>query len=201
MNKIRHSLIAIIGSIGVGLSQAAIAADDTGPVTAKATIDWSQLNLSVTGVNDNVPTVTYSNQNTSLHSDAWGSGQNESNSKSINNWTAAINTNADAGITYASALASPLSFEGSAVSMNGSASSSGDRTVNFSVDGPGVLTVTVPYTISLTGEASDCYYCYNYDYASVSGSASFYSSADHGSSSSHSNASFSLDNYYWNQSA
>jgi hypothetical protein len=84
--------------------------------------------------------------------------------------------------------------------MSGSASASGDRTVNFSVNGPGMLTVTVPYTISLTGDTSDCYYCYNYDHASVSGSANFYSDASHGSSSSNSNASFSLDNYYWHPS-
>jgi hypothetical protein len=68
MDKIRHSLIAIVGSIGVGLSQAAIAVDDTAPVTATATIDWSQLKLSVTGVNDETPTVAYTNQNTSLSS-------------------------------------------------------------------------------------------------------------------------------------
>lgn len=196
MDRIRHSLIAIVGSIGVGLSQAAIAVDDAAPVTATATIDWSQLKLSVTGVNDETPTVAYTNQNTSLSSYASSPGQNENNAKSINNWTANANTNADAGISNAGALASPLSFEGNAISMSGSASASGYRTVNFSVNGPGVLTVTVPYTISLTGDTSGCYYCYNYDHASVSGSANFYSNANYGSSSSNSNASFSLDNYY-----
>ena len=201
MDKIRHSLIAVLGSIGVGLSQAAIAVDEAAPVTATASIDWSQLKLSVTGVNDETPTVAYTNQNTSLSSYASSPGQNENNTKSINDWTANANTNADAGISNASALASPLSFEGNAVSMSGSASASGDRTVNFSVNGPGVLTVTVPYTISLTGDTSGCYYCYNnYDHVSVSGSANFYSDANYGSSSSNSNASFSLDNNYWSHS-
>ncbi|MEP6880104.1 MAG: PEP-CTERM sorting domain-containing protein [Nitrosospira sp.] len=200
MNRIRHTLIAIVGSMGVGLSQAAIAVDDTAPVTAAATIDWSQLKLSVTGVNDTVPTVSYTNQNTSLSSNAWSPGQSENNSKSINNWTATSETNADAGITHANALASPLSLSGNATSMSGSSTSSGNRTVNFSVDGPGVLTVTVPYTISLTGDTSGCYYCYNYDHASVNGNADFYSYANHGSSSSNSNASFSLNNYYWDHS-
>ncbi len=201
MDKIRYGLVAILGSMGAWLSHPAIAADDTTPVMAAAAIDWSHLQLSVTGVNGAEPTVSYTSQNTSLSSYAASSGQNENNSKSINNWTDTAETNADAGTTYASTVASPLSFSGNAVSMeNGYTTASGGRTVNFHVDGPGVLTVTVPYTISLTGDTTGCYYCYNYDHASVSGHANFYSYADHGSSSSDSQASFSLDNYYWNHS-
>ncbi len=199
MEKIRYSLVAVLGSIGVWQSPTAIAADGTPPVMATAAIDWSHLQLSVTGVNGAEPTVIYTGQNTSLSSYATSSGQNENNSKSINNWTDTAETKADAGTAYANTVASPLSFSGEALSMeNGYASASGNRTVDFSVDGPGVLTVTVPYTISLTGDTANCYYCYNYDHASVSGDASFYSYADHGSSSSNSNASFSLDNYYSN---
>jgi PEP-CTERM motif len=199
MDKFRYSLIGILASVGVGLNQAAMADEDTDR-TAKAIIDWSQLKLSVTGINDSLPKVTYTNQDTSLSSSASSPGQSEENTKSINSWTTSANTNADAGLSSSSALASALSFEGNAVSLSGSASSSGDRTVNFFVNGPGVITATVPYTISLTGDTSDCYYCYNYDHASVSGSANFYSDANHGTSSSNSNASFSLDNNYWSHS-
>ena len=197
---IKNGFLVVACSIGVGLSQSSIAADGMPTDTATATIDWSQLELSVTGVNDTVPTVVFSGQNTSLSSYASSPGLNESNSKSVNNWSATAETNADAGTTYANAMASPLDFSGSAISMeNGSTSASGNRTVNFSFDGPGVLTVTVPYSITLTGDSS-CYYCYNYDHASVSGHASFNSYADNGSSSSHSNASFSLENSYWHSS-
>jgi PEP-CTERM motif-containing protein len=201
MNKTGYGKIIILGLAGVGLGQTAVAADvPLPPVTAAATIDWSHLQLSVSGVSDVVPAVVYTGQHTSLSSYASSPGQNENNSKSISNWTDTANTNADAGVTYANALASPLSFSGNAVSTSGSASASGNRTVNFSVDGPGVLTVTVPYTLSLTGDTSNCYYCYNYDHASVSGNASFSSYANNGSSSSNSNASYSLNNYYWDHS-
>lgn len=197
---IKRGFLVIACSIGAGLSQSSLAADAMPTDTATATIDWSQLELSVTGVNDTVPTVVFSGQNTSLSSYASSPGLNESNSKSVNNWSATAETSADAGATYASTIASPSDFSGSAISMeNGSTSASGNRTVNFSFDGPGVLTVTVPYSITLTGDPS-CYYCYNYDHASVSGHASFSSYADNGNSSSHSNASFALNNYYWDPS-
>lgn len=198
---IKHGLLVMACSIGTGVSQSSVAAD--APDTATATIDWSQLQLTVTGVNDTAPAVKFYNHHTSLSSNASSPGLNENNSKSVNNWTAIADTDANAGTTYANALASPLSFSGVANSTeNGSTSSSGDRTVNFSFDGPGVLTVTVPYTISLTGDpsGSGCYYCYNYDRASVSGHASFNSHAGNGNSSSYSDASFSLNNNYWDSS-
>ncbi len=197
-NVIKHGLVVTACALGAGLSQSSVAANTTVPIAATATIDWSKLQLSVTGVNDTVPTVTFSGQNTSLSSYASSPGQHENNSKSINNWTDTKDANADAGTTFANALASTLDFSGNANAMqSGSASSSGTRSENFTFDGPGVLTVTVPYTISLSGETSSyCYYCYNYDHASVSGSASFNSYVDNGNSSTHSNASFSLHNYY-----
>ncbi len=195
---IKHGLLVTACSIGVGLSQSSVAADTAAPIAATATIDWSKLQLSVTGINDTVPKVTFSGQNTSLSSYGSSPGQYENDSKSINNWTDTKGANADAGTTYANALASALNFSGDANAMqSGSASSSGTRTEKFTFDGPGVLTVTVPYTISLSGETSNyCYWCYNYDHASVSGSASFNSYVDNGSSSTYSNSSFSLHNYY-----
>lgn len=194
---IKRGLLVMACSIGAGLSQSSVAAEE--PDTATATIDWSQLQLSVTGLNDTAPMVEFYNHDTSLSSYASSPGLDENNSKSVNNWTATANTNADAGTTYANASASPLSFSGTANSMeDGSSSSSGNRTVDFSFDGPGVLTVTVPYIISLSRDssASGCYYCYDYDHASVSGYANFFSSADNGNSNSYSNASFSLNNFY-----
>lgn len=66
MNKSRHGLIVILGSIGIGLSPTAFAADATFPVTASATIDWSQLQLVFTSLNDSASAVTFSNHITSL---------------------------------------------------------------------------------------------------------------------------------------
>lgn len=197
----KNRFLVVACAIGAGVSQTSIAADAMPTDTATATIDWSQLELSVTGVNDTVPTVVFSDQSTSLSSYASSPGLNESNSKSVNDWSVTAETNADAGSTYANATASPSSFSGNAISMeDGSASAWGNRTVDFSFDGPGVLTVTIPYSITLTADDSGCYYCYNYDHASVSGYANFNSYVDNGNSSSYSDASFSLNNYYWNPS-
>jgi hypothetical protein len=61
--------------------------------------------------------------------------------------------------------------------------------------------VTVPYTLTLTGDVRDCYYCYGYgNHAAVSAYADFYSNSNNGSADSHSNASFSLYNDYWHSS-
>lgn len=196
MNKFRHGLIVVLGSISVGLSQVAISA----PVTAAATIDWSQLQLTFTSLSDSESAATFSNYDTSLNSYAALNGMDESNSKSVNNWTSITETNADSGTAHADALASSLSFSGNAMSSDGSTSSSGSREVNFSVDGPGVLTVTVPYTLSLTGENSYCYYCYDYDHATVSGNASFNSYTGNGSGNTYSDVSYSLTDDYWNPS-
>src|SRR5690242_1428014 len=197
-NLIKDALFAIGCLLGAGVSQSSVAADATAPVTATATIDWSKLQLSITGVNGVTPTVTFSNQNESLSSYASSPGLYESNTKSVNNWTDTAQTNADAGTTYANALASGFSFSGTANSMtdnNSGASASGSRTEHFSFSGPGMLTVTVPYTISLTADPSSCYYCYyNYDQASVGGNASFSSYVDNGNGYSNSSVSYSLSN-------
>ncbi|MBA4143763.1 MAG: hypothetical protein H0X43_12370 [Nitrosospira sp.] len=201
-NPTKRGILVMACCMGAGLSQASVAADATGTTVANAIIDWSNLQLSVTGINDTVPTIAYSNQYTSLSSYASSPGLNESNSKTVNNWTEGAGTNADAGTTSANTVASTMSFSGMANSSeNGSASSSGSRTLNFSLDGPGLLTVTVPYTISLTGSTSGCYYyCYDYDHASVSGSANFYSYGDNGNSDSYSSTSFSLYSSPWDPS-
>jgi hypothetical protein len=201
-NKIRYGFAFMLGAIAAGLNPAAMAADAAEPVTATATIDWSRLQLSVTGINGSSPTVLYENQHTSVDSNAWTNVASETNSRSISNWTDTAQANADAGTTFANAIASTLDFSGRAVSdQSGYSNSSGSRTLDFSLDGPGVLTVTVPYSLTLTGDVRDCYYCYGYgNHAAVSAQADFYSNSNDGSANSHSNASFSLYNDYWHSS-
>lgn len=200
MNKIRYSLLASIFSVSFCLNSGL--AEAAAPVTASADIDWSKLQLSFTSVGDSASGATFSNYNTSLNSFASSSETNENNSTSITNWTDAGDTAAEAGSGYANSLASSTDFSGNAVSGEGGyVSSSGYRALDFAVDGPGVLTVTVPYTLSLTGEASDCYYCYNFDHASVSGNASFYSYTGSAEANSSSSTSFFLTDDYWNPSA
>jgi hypothetical protein len=136
--KIALPVIAYFFAIGIGFSHPSFAADPSTPVTATANIDWSKLQVSVTGVDGVTPTVTFSGQSTSLSSYASSPGLYESNNKSVNNWTGTTGTNADAGTTYANALGSLLSFSGTANSMaTGSTSSSGSRAENFSFSGAG----------------------------------------------------------------
>ncbi|SEM83030.1 PEP-CTERM protein-sorting domain-containing protein [Nitrosospira multiformis] len=204
MNSIRCGLILISCSTGFALAQSAYAADGT----AAASLDWSQLQVSVTGVDGNVPTVTFSDEYTDLSSSAYVQGEgNEYNTKSIYDWTSTLAANAQAtATTFAHASASPLSFSANAQSMEGdngysywdnpSASSSGSRSENFSFDGPGVLTVTVPYTLNITGGETFDYW--NSTSASVYASAYFSGSNENGNFNSNSNASFSLSSYYEN---
>ncbi len=203
MNTIKRSLIVIVCSIGAVTSQISVAAD----TTATVSIDWSQFQISVSGVNGIVPAVTFSNQFTSLNSSASvPSDQSENNSKSAYDWTSNQSTNADAGTTHANTSASLSTFSGNAQAVNtddsywntSGASSSGNRTENFSFDGPGVLTVTVPYTLNITG--GDPYNYYDSTSASINGHAYFYGYEGNGNFDSQSNASFSLNSYYYGQS-
>lgn len=176
--------------------------------TATASLDWNQLQVSVTGVDGNVPTVTFSDEYSSLSSSAYTPREgSEYNTKSIYDWTSTIAANAEAtATTFADAAASPLSFSANAQSMgddngypywdNSSASSSGNRSENFSFDGPGVLTVTIPYTLNITGGETFDYW--NSTSASVYASAYFSGSDENGNYDSSSNASFSLSSYYGN---
>ncbi|SOD41492.1 PEP-CTERM sorting domain-containing protein [Nitrosovibrio sp. Nv4] len=203
MNKVtKHALLVMACSIGAGLSQSSIAADGTATVS----IDWSQLQISVTGADGTVPNVTFSDEYTSLSSSAYVPNEgSEHNSKLIYDWTSTIAANAEATTTtYANASASPLSFSANAQTMgddneysywdNSSASSSGSRGEYFSFDGPGVLTVTVPYTLSLTG--GDTFDYWDSTSASINASANFYGYENNGSFNSYSNASFDLSSYY-----
>lgn len=203
MNKMtKQVLLGMACSMGAGLSQSSIAADGTATVS----IDWSQLQISVTGADGTVPNVAFSDEYTSLNSSAYVPGEgSEHNSKSIYDWTSTIAANAETTTTtYANASASPLSFSANAQTMgndngypywdNPSASSSGSRSEYFSFDGPGMLTVTVPYTLSITG--GDTFDYWDSASASVNASANFYGYENNGSFNSYSNASFALNSYY-----
>jgi hypothetical protein len=200
MNKTKRFLTVIGCSIGAVVSQPSFAADRTSDVT----VDWSQLHISVTGVDGAVPGVTFSDQHTSLSSSAQVPQQgSEYNSKSIYDWTSSVAAAADAtSTTFAHTTASATDFSASAQSVgdgsyywnNPGASSSGNRSESFSFDGPGVLTVTVPYTLSISG--GDPYNYYDSVSASVNANASFYGYGDNGSFNSYSNASFALNSYY-----
>jgi hypothetical protein len=200
MNKTKRFLTVIGCSIGAVVSQPSFATDRTSDVT----VDWSQLHISVTGVDGAVPGVTFSDQHTSLSSSAQVPQQgSEYNSKSIYDWTSSVAAAADAtSTTFAHTTASATDFSASAQSVgdgsyywnNPGASSSGNRSESFSFDGPGVLTVTVPYTLSISG--GDPYNYYDSVSASVNANASFYGYGDNGSFNSYSNASFALSSYY-----
>jgi hypothetical protein len=194
MNKLSKGWVIALGSIGLGLSQAALAVESPTPVTATATIDWSKLQLSVTGVTDTVPKVDFYNYNTSLSSSSTSAGGSESHSNTRNDWTSTAHTNASAGTSLANGVASSEMFSGTAnaVETGSVVSSSGTRSVEFSFDGPGMLTFSVPYSISLTGATSGC--C-DFDAASVNGTANFSSSTNGGSSNSGSSTSFSKDSF------
>ena len=63
MNTIKCNLmVAVCSVVGVVMSQSSVAADTTR--TANVAIDWSQLQISVTGVDGIIPGVTFSNQYT-----------------------------------------------------------------------------------------------------------------------------------------
>lgn len=205
MNKAtKHALLVMACSIGAGLSQSSIAADGT----ASVSVDWSQLQISVTGVDGAVPNVTFSDQYTSANSSAYVPGEgSEHNSKSIYDWASAIAANSEATpTTFSNALASSVDFSANAQSVgdddgdpywnNPGASSSANRSENFSFDGPGVLTVTVPYTMNITrGETFDYW---DSTSASVNASAYFNGSDENGYFNSSSSASFALSSYYGN---
>lgn len=197
MNLIKRSLLVMACSVAVGLNQSAVASEAT------AFLDWSKLQVSVIGIEGTAPTVTFSGQNTNLNSSASIPDQiTENNTVSIFNWTSTADTNAQAGATtFANTLASPLTLSGNvqATGAMGNApffqpiqvSSSGSRSESFFFDGPGVLTVSIPYTISIMG--GEPFNFFDSTSASVHGGASFSSLGNNGSFNSSSDASFLLE--------
>lgn len=153
MNKFRQGLIIIFSSIGICLSHTAFAVDNHIPTTATANFDWSHLELSVSGVGGAAPTVAFSNYKTTLDSSSSYPQGSESNAATRNDWTSTAQTETSAGASGGKGFASSEIFSGTADALgaDSAANSSGSRTVDFTFDGPGVLKVSVPYTMSLTG--------------------------------------------------
>ncbi|SEM82861.1 PEP-CTERM protein-sorting domain-containing protein [Nitrosospira multiformis] len=157
MNLLKTSFVAIAYSITAGLANSANASEGT------AQLEWSQLQLSVTGMNGATPTLTFTDQITNLTSSVSIPGKAIRNdTASLPDWTSSEDTNVQVGSTFSNALASPSSLSGS-VETNPEpvepdhthhpveALASGSRSANFSLDGPGVLTISVPYSISIAG--------------------------------------------------
>lgn len=164
-------------SIATGFSQSAVASEGS------ASLDWSQLQISVTGVGGSAPTVTLTDQITSLRSSASIPGQTPVNdSVSLPDWTSTEDTHAQTGETFSNALVSPQFLSGNVQATRElvepddahhpvEALSLGNRSANFSLDGPGTLTVSVPYTISIAG--GQPFNFFDAISATVSGSSSF----------------------------
>src|SRR3954452_12968786 len=106
----KRFFLVIAGAIGTLLASTSFAADASTQGTATATIDWSNLKTSVTGIDGTVPTVQFFNESTSLDSFAQAPGQYESNSKSLDNWLDTAQVNSDAGTALANGLASQTDF-------------------------------------------------------------------------------------------
>ncbi len=177
MNVLRGSLFVMACSIAAGFNQSAVASEGT------AFLDWSQLQVSVTGVGAPTPTLTLTDQITNLTSSATIPGQTSvSDSTSLSDWTSTEDTHAQTGDTFSNALASPQFLSGNVQATREPAApddahhpvealSQGSRSADFSLDGPGVLTVSVPYTISIAGGRP--FNFFDAISASVSGKSSF----------------------------
>lgn len=199
MNLFKRGFLVMTCSLMAGLNQPGLASNAT------ATLDWSQLQVSVLGIDGAAPTVTFSGQRTDLSSTALIPDQiNENNAASVFDWTTTLDTNAQARDTFANTLGSPLVLSGNAkateaiagpghVHLPVEALSFGRRSEDFSLDGPGVLTASIPYTISIMG--GQPFNFFDAAAASVSGNASFSSSANNGSASSTSSVSFGLSSF------
>ncbi|MDH3209428.1 MAG: PEP-CTERM sorting domain-containing protein [Burkholderiaceae bacterium] len=194
----KRELAAAICLLTVGMSQSSMAAD------ASATLDWGKADISIIGIGGTEPGVTYADQATSLGANAYvpGVGSHNNNLSRVG-WPTSADVFAEIDDTFAEALVSrrTLSSEAHSEAVTGPdffdaarADSGGGLSESFSFDGPGVLSVVIPYALEIAWDPSLCgFFECDQAFATVSASA-FYSSND-GSSSSSSNASFSLHSF------
>lgn len=150
MNLLKRGLFIMACTCAAGFNQLAVASEGT------ASLDWSQLQVSVTGIDGSAPTLILTDQITNLSSSASIPGQTPANdSVSLPDWTSTGDIHAQARDTFANGLASPQSLGGNVQATRESvepddahhpveALSLGSRSASFSLDGPGVLTVSVP---------------------------------------------------------
>lgn len=172
MNSKGYGWIVVVSAmVATGLSQSAIA-EDSSSASASVVIDWSHLQLSVTGVNGVVPSVGYSDTSTKLTSRVLsGSSDTESTTHS----TQTISTSAG-GNEQAHAFGSTTTFsadaeaEGDRFSRLGGIAT-GIRQIDYSISGPGTITATVPYTLSLD---LSCVPCFSASHAIINTQADFH---------------------------
>jgi hypothetical protein len=153
--------MVILSALSAGLSQGAIA--DPSSASASVVIDWSHLKFSVTGINGGIPAVEYTNPSTSLSSRASIPGISDTETEVKRNWTETISTDssidfprehghgqaqtsASSSIFSASTEVQVPSFFGSDYT---SGAATGSRQIDFSLDGPGTIIMTVPYSLSM----------------------------------------------------
>jgi hypothetical protein len=156
MNRKAHGWIVILSAIsGAVLSQSAVA-ENIQTTKAAVSLDWSNLQLSVTGPNGVAPHVEYSNPRTTLftHNNSGGADQ-----RSARNWTESISADSVSENEQAHALASASVFSGNTEAtadtdgfgILAEANVHGTREIDYTIDGPGAITVSVPYTLSKSG--------------------------------------------------
>lgn len=182
MNLLKRGLFIMACSSAAGFNQLAVASEGT------ASLDWSQLQVSVTGIDGSTPTLILTDQITNLSSSASIPGQTPANdSVSLPDWTSTEDSHAQARDTFANGFASPQSLAGNVQATREpvepddahhpvEALSLGSRSASFSLDGPGVLTVSVPYTISIAG--GQPFNFFDAISATVSGNSSFNNSVN-----------------------
>jgi hypothetical protein len=158
MNSKGLACMFLLSVIGAGLSQNA-AAIVYSQAQTKVVIDWEHFQLSVSGINNALPTVTYTNPLTSLftYSDGY---RNYSDQTSVPNWATPVRASV-IGVLGAVSVASATTFSGLATKELpvdfapeddpfGSTHARGSRQIDYSIDGPGILTVIVPYSLSVS---------------------------------------------------
>jgi hypothetical protein len=164
--------------------------------TGTVTLDWSQLKVQVLPLDSGpAPTLTLSGQSTHLRGNADTPGDgSESFDHVVNNWSDARSYDAhtDHGETTVSASSSLLSLSASASVPVFCCSTDGngaiDRTANFSLNRPGSVLFSIPYTLSVGGASFS-----DFSQIHIAGSASFFAFDNNGSTSADGSRSLFFD--------
>ena len=125
---------------------------------ASVSLDWSKLTVATFGISGGTaPHATLSAQSTSIIGSASDPEDGaESFSHTLSNWTSSSFQSAHTNHADATVSASSSTFSSSASATSSSlccgtgASSAVSRAANFSLDGPGSVIFSVPYSYSLT---------------------------------------------------
>ena len=157
------------------------AAQQSMAAVAVASLDWSQLQVSVFAIpGQSLPAFTYFGQTTQLTADSATAGDSsDSRTHTLFNWTAPFSITSDTpgahGEVQASAEAPRRAHRRAAFpdppvffppDIRGSGR--GTRTASFGLDAPAALVFNIPYSMSVTGTDFS-----NFSDASVDGSVTF----------------------------